>query len=81
VIALVAITTGGRIVSRLIGRRDVRRIEPSPQDRAEIEALRASVDDMGDRLGRLEEERDFYRALLEAPKTGAPSDALGGPEP
>jgi hypothetical protein len=77
VIALVAITTGGRIVTRLIGRgRDFRRNEPSPQDRAEIEALRASVDDMSDRLGRLEEERDFYRALLEAPK---PADR--GPPP
>jgi len=77
VIALVAITTGGRIVTRLIGRRDFRRVDPSPQDRAEIEALRASVDDMGDRLGRLEEERDFYRALLEAPKTVDP----GAPRP
>jgi len=75
VIALVAITTGGRIVTRLIGRRDFRRIDPSPQDRAEIEALRASVDDMSDRLGRLEEERDFYRALLEAPKASGPGSA------
>jgi hypothetical protein len=80
VIALVAITTGGRIVTRLIGmgRRDFRRVDPSPQDRAEIEALRASVDDMGDRLGRLEEERDFYRALLEAPK---PADRGSSPTP
>ena len=78
-IALVAITTGGRIVTRLLGRRDLpRREQPFPQDRAEIEALRASVDDMSDRLGRLEEERDFYRALLEAPKPGGgPGGASG----
>ena len=67
-IALVAIVTGGRLLGRIISRREMRHESPRV-DNQEIEALRASVDDVSDRLHRLEEERDFYRALLEAPKT------------
>jgi hypothetical protein len=77
VISLVAIVTGGRLLARLISRRDYAHREPPRADRVELEALRASVDDVSDRLGRLEEERDFYRALLEAPKADAPGDARG----
>lgn len=45
---------------------------PPPQDRpslppAEVERMREMVDDLADRVGRLEEERDFYRELLERP--------------
>jgi hypothetical protein len=58
----------------LISRRE-HRVEPSRGDHEELAALRAQVDDVADRLGRIEEERDFYKALLEAPKTpGAPRD-------
>jgi hypothetical protein len=35
---------------------------------AEVERMREMVDDLADRVGRLEEERDFYRKLLEDPR-------------
>jgi hypothetical protein len=66
--------TAGKIVRIVVSRPDFR-LEASPREHEEIQALRASVDEVGDRLRRLEEERDFYKALLEAPKTpGAPRD-------
>ena len=33
----------------------------------DVAALREAVGDLGTRLHRLEEERDFYKELLEAP--------------
>jgi len=80
VIALVAIVTGGRLLGRIVSRREMRSEAPRV-DHQELDALRASVDDVSDRLHRLEEERDFYRALLEAPKGDAEKDAPGASGP
>ena len=45
---------------------------PGPVDRGalppgEVERIREAMDDLADRVNRLEEERDFYRELLEHP--------------
>jgi hypothetical protein len=67
IIALVLITTIGKVLSE---RRAAPRIQPpaSPPRSAEIVHLRESVTQLSARLERLEEERDFYRQLLESPK-------------
>ena len=67
VIALVFISTLGRILSRRAPRRPPQ-AELPPADRAELEGIRDSMHDLSGRLQRIEEERDFYKDLLEAPK-------------
>jgi hypothetical protein len=49
---------------------------PGPVDRGtlppgEVERMQEVVDDLAERVGRLEEERDFYRELLESPRRRA----------
>jgi hypothetical protein len=86
VIALVAIVTVGRVLRSVLPSREAgRRLERKSGE--ELEELRAAVEEVSGRLARLEEERDFYRNLLEAPtespKVGPPvvdssaSDASG----
>jgi hypothetical protein len=77
VIVLVLISTVGKLVSN---RQDDRTLAKGPAQGSskEIEGLRGAVDDMSMRLQLLEEERDFYRNLLEAPK---PSRGLSAPNP
>ncbi len=66
VIALVFISTLGRVLSRRSPRRRPQ-AEVLPDQRAELERIRDAMHDLSGRLQRLEEERDFYRDLLEAP--------------
>ena len=70
VITLVVISTVGRII---VARR---RPLPLPGesfqlDAEELHRVRDTIADLGTRLGRLEEERDFYRDLLEPPRSGS----------
>ena len=54
-------------VVRLTARRDARLSEPPDASREELRAVREQLEEMSTRLARLEEERDFYRELLDAP--------------
>ena len=66
VIAMVLISTVGKVISQRHANRqrqdDVPRINPG-----EVENLRDAMDDLSGRLQRLEEERDFYKDLLDSP--------------
>jgi hypothetical protein len=66
VIVLVAIITAGRLLRSVLPRRELGR-DASRRGQEEIEELRGAIDGVTSRLERLEEERDFYRDLLEAP--------------
>ena len=66
VIVLVAISTIGKVLNRRHERPKLPQDSP-PGGRAELEVVREALDDMNGRLSRLEEERDFYKALLDAP--------------
>ncbi len=73
VIALVLISTIGKVVSGRTDRSD--RAEQRELRRGsrhggqgELEGVREALSDLSGRLERLEEERDFYKDLLEAPK-------------
>lgn len=65
-IVLVVVTTIGKIVTEY---NDRRALPPaggsmSPQT---VDSLRDEIADLGARLHRLEEERDFYKELLDSP--------------
>ena len=67
IIALVVISTVGKVV------RHRREIPPMDKSTSQIgpgafEGLRDTVDEMNTRLERIEEERNFYRDLLESPQ-------------
>ena len=67
VVALVLITTIGKVITE----RGPKVAPPSEGPRlnpAEAENIRQTLDDLNSRLGRLEEERDFYKELLESPE-------------
>ena len=76
-IAIIAIVTAGGVLSRIIsvvGKAVSRPVEPRqlPGDSSqggsgEHESTRAAIDDLSGRLARLEEERDFYKDLLDSP--------------
>ena len=67
------ITTGAVVNSvtrELIRRRAQRELKAdSPPDRAELEGIHDAIADMNGRLERVEEERDFYKDLLDSPGT------------
>ena len=63
---LVVVSTIGKVVTSFGDRRALAPVAASSSD--EVEALRDAVGDLGTRLHRLEEERDFYKDLLEAPR-------------
>ncbi len=67
---MVAIISGGRFVRavavELIRRRPKLEAD-SPQGGGELEGIRAAMDGVLGRLDRLEEERDFYKDLLDSP--------------
>ena len=67
VILLVLISTVGKVLSDRRPRRELKGSSPE-LGRGELEGIREAMDDLSERLGRLEEERDFYRNLLEAPE-------------
>lgn len=66
VIVLVIITTLGKIVARsqrVVGsKKGVSQLGPG-----EIEGLRDSIEELSGRLLLLEEERDFFKDLMESP--------------
>lgn len=66
IIVLVLISTAGKVVSRRRARRDSQ-VDLPPERQAELERIRDAMDDLSGRLHRLEEERDFYKDLLDAP--------------
>lgn len=64
VIAIVAISTIGKLAGDWIKRSRA----PSQVATGEEDSLRGAIDDLSRRLALLEEERDFYRDLLDAPE-------------
>ena len=75
VIVLVVVSTIGKVVTEVAERRAL----PPPSGTAspqQVEALRDEIADLGARLHRLEEERDFYKDLLDSPQK---RDALKPP--
>ena len=65
IIALVFISTVGRIIA---GRRRAPLPRESFQlDAEELHRVRDTIADLSTRMERLEEERDFYKDLLELP--------------
>jgi hypothetical protein len=74
-IALAAIFTVGRTTRALLleaSRRKTRRElgGDSTHGSREFEGMRDAMDGVMGRLERLEEERDFYKDLLDAPRRG-----------
>lgn len=65
VIVLVTVSMIGKVATEFAASQ---RLPPGPGAASEdVEMLRDAVADMSTRLHKLEEERDFYRQLLEAP--------------
>ncbi len=80
VIALVLISTVGKVLSQRLPRERPRGGAPQIPP-AEMEGIRDAIEELSARVIRLEEERDFYRQLLEAPERqkgiGPPGSDLG----
>ena len=76
IVLIVLISTVGKVLSRrgpkLPPQGDARRLAPG-----EVEDIRQTLDELSNRLVRLEEERDFYKELLDAPERRR---ALSDPE-
>jgi len=73
-IVIASIITVGRTTRALLlesSRRKTRRElgGDSPHDSARLEGLGEAMEGVMSRLERLEEERDFYRDLLDSPET------------
>ena len=64
---MVVISTVGKVLSR---RRPIRELkgDSSQGGSKELEGFREAIDDLSGRVMRLEEERDFYRDLLDSPE-------------
>ena len=75
IIILVVISTVGKVMSDRLPRRNPRGDLPQG-GHAELERIRDTVDNLGGRLTRLEEERDFYKELLDSPRR---RDAISPP--
>ena len=67
VIVLVLISTVGKVLSGRTSRHELKQQAPKPVGSAEADMLREMMDELNGRLTLLEEERDFYKDLLEAP--------------
>ena len=83
VLAIVLISTVGKIIQERVKRVPPPPSQAPPLPPAEVQELRDTLEGMDERLARLEEERDFYRALLDDPrrKEGLPpppGDVPGG---
>lgn len=68
VLVLVLISTIGKVLSDRSARPPLPTHHAERLPPGEIEGLREAVDDLSQRLHRLEEERDFYKELLESPE-------------
>ncbi len=76
-VAIIAIVVGGGVLSSvvsIIGKAFGRPVPPPalPKDSSqagsvEQESSRAAIEALSERLERLEEERDFYKDLLDSP--------------
>lgn len=67
IIAIVLISTVGKILTDRAPR--VQAPSKAPQlAPGDLDRINEAMDDLSGRLGRLEEERDFYKELLEAPE-------------
>jgi hypothetical protein len=51
----------------LLKRLPPRELRDVPHDRAELEGIHDALTDVSQRLERVEEERDFYKNLLDSP--------------
>jgi hypothetical protein len=81
ILLIVLITTVGKIVEARVHRPSAPALPPRGPGGEELEEM---VGDLNKRLLRLEEERDFYRALLEPPERGGKGGSVGpgaDPEP
>lgn len=77
VLSLVAIVTVGSIITSVVrtvgkvtsGRLRSRQLKAGPPrgGSAELDGLREAIDHVSGRVAHLEEERDFYKDLLESP--------------
>jgi hypothetical protein len=67
IVALVLISTAGKVVGQRFARERPRGEIPQVGP-AEIERIRETIDDLSGRVMLLEEERDFYKELLESPE-------------
>ena len=52
----------------LLKRLPSRELGDAPRDRAELEGIHDAIADVNQRLERVEEERDFYKDLLDSPE-------------
>lgn len=66
IIALVLISTLGKVLGQRLPRERPTKNPPQIPS-AETERIREAIEELSGRLMRLEDERDFYRQLLEAP--------------
>lgn len=76
---MVMILTIGKVLTRRAPQ--VKAPSEAPQlSPGDADRISEAMDDLSGRLGRLEEERDFYKQLLEAPdkQRGAPSSDADG---
>jgi len=67
IVLVVLISTIGKVLTARQSRRELPGAKPQPE---EILQLNDAVGELNARLEKLEEERDFYRALLEPPDRG-----------
>jgi len=67
VLVLVLITTLGKVATQLFQRERPHTAKPQLGP-GEMDGIRETIDELSGRVGRLEEERDFYKALLESPE-------------
>lgn len=69
IILITLISTVGKVITE---RRQPRMPPPPPPDRPalpprELERMEDAMSELAERVGRLEEERDFYKQLLDSP--------------
>ena len=75
IVVLVIVGTAGKVVSQRFGREQPRGHIPDSRD---FEGIRETLDDLTGRVVRLEEERDFYKDLLESPERQRDALPSGG---
>jgi len=78
VVVLVLISTIGKVFTR---RQERPKLADESPRREAILQLNDAVTELSTRVEKLEEERDFYRALLEPPERNAPRLPAEGVRP